>query len=47
MDHAAAGDFTGTYGCKFFGPNGEEVGGVLSITGDGAVGSGFLSANQD
>lgn len=44
---AVVGDFTGTYGGKFYGPNGEEVGGVLSITGDDSVGAGFFSADQD
>ncbi|GLQ53773.1 hypothetical protein GCM10010862_10320 [Devosia nitrariae] len=44
---ATVGDFTGTYAGKFFGPNGEEVGGVLSITGDDAVGTGFFSADED
>lgn len=44
---ASTGDFDGTYGGKFYGENGEEVGGVISIDEDAAIGTGFFTAEQD
>lgn len=36
----------GSYGGKFYGENGEEVGGVLSLEDEDVVGSGFFTAGQ-
>lgn len=37
----------GTYSGKFYGASGEEVAGVMAISGDDTVGTGFFSAKQD
>ncbi|WEX07525.1 transferrin-binding protein-like solute binding protein [Chelativorans sp. AA-79] len=44
---ADIGEFSGTYGGKFYGKAGEEVGGILSINDADSVGSGFFSAGQN
>lgn len=38
---------SGTYEGKFFGPKANEVGGVISATGPGVVGTGFFSADRE
>ena len=40
------GNLGGSYNGKFFGANGQELGGVLALTGDDVVGTGFISATQ-
>lgn len=40
-------DLGGTYSGKFYGASAEEVGGVMAISGDETVGTGFFSATQD
>jgi len=37
----------GTYSGKFYGANGQEVGGVMAISGDETVGTGAFSGTQD
>ncbi|AEQ52966.1 transferrin-binding protein-like solute binding protein [Pelagibacterium halotolerans] len=40
-------DLGGTYSGKFYGADGEEVGGVMALSGEETVGTGYFSATQD
>lgn len=47
IDPGVGASTDSTYAGKFYGPSGEEVGGVFSITTEKATGTGAFSAKQD